>query len=171
MIPKGNYGAGEVIVWDEGTYKLAEGTDPVAEIANGKIKFVMRGKKLHGMFSLVKIKPRAGERGEPWLLIKDRDEYVDPSYDLEEHPESAKTGKTLAQIAGDGKAKTWKSDRLAASAAPKARGAPRKPTRFRATSRRCSRRSVDRTVRRSRLALRSEVGRVPCDRGRRKGRH
>jgi bifunctional non-homologous end joining protein LigD len=121
VIPKGNYGAGEVIVWDEGTYKLAEGTDPVAEIANGKIKFVMNGKKLHGMFSLVKIKPRAGEHGEPWLLIKDRDEYVDPSYDPEEHPESARTGKTLAQIAGDTKAKTWKSDRPAANAAPKQR--------------------------------------------------
>src|SRR6202047_1350555 len=48
IIPKGHYGAGEVIVWDEGTYELAEGTDPAKEIAAGKIKFVLRGKKLHG---------------------------------------------------------------------------------------------------------------------------
>ena len=104
IIPKGNYGAGEVIVWDEGTYKLAEGDDPVAEIAKGKIKFILRGKKLHGMFTLVKIKSPAGESGEPWLLIKDRDEFVDPSYDVNDHPESAKTGKTLDDIAGSAKA-------------------------------------------------------------------
>ena len=59
VIPDGNYGAGEVIVWDEGTYTLAEGTDPVAEIAAGKIKFIMNGKKLRGMFTLVKIKNKA----------------------------------------------------------------------------------------------------------------
>jgi bifunctional non-homologous end joining protein LigD len=58
VIPEGNYGAGEVIVWDQGTYHLAEGTDPVAEIANGKIKFILDGTKLHGMFTLVKIKSR-----------------------------------------------------------------------------------------------------------------
>jgi bifunctional non-homologous end joining protein LigD len=127
VIPKGNYGAGEVIVWDEGTYKLAEGTDPVREIANGKIKFIMRGTKLHGMFSLVKIKPRDGESGEPWLLIKDRDEYVDAKYDPEDHPESARSGRTLKEIAADTKAKTWKSDRPAANAAPKRRSARAEP--------------------------------------------
>ena len=45
IIPAGNYGAGEVIVWDEGTYTLAEGTDPVAEIAKGKIKFILHGQE------------------------------------------------------------------------------------------------------------------------------
>ncbi len=52
-----------MIVWDKGTYALAEGTDPAAEIAKGKIKFVMHGKKLRGLFTLVKIKPRPGESG------------------------------------------------------------------------------------------------------------
>jgi bifunctional non-homologous end joining protein LigD len=116
IIPKGNYGAGEVIVWDEGTYTLAEGDDPVDEIAHGKIKFILRGKKLHGMFTLVKIKSHGGEAGEPWLLIKDKDEFVDPSYDVNDHPESAKTGKTLDDIAGSTTAKKWQSDRPAASA-------------------------------------------------------
>ncbi len=68
-IPKGEYGAGSVIVWDRGTYELAEGTDPVTEIAKGKIKFVLHGEKLRGLFSLVKIKPREDEKGEPWLLF------------------------------------------------------------------------------------------------------
>jgi bifunctional non-homologous end joining protein LigD len=119
VIPDGNYGAGEVIVWDEGTYTLAEGSDPVAEIAAGKIKFILDGTKLHGMFTLVKIKNRGGEHGEPWLLIKDHDAFVDPSYDVDDHPESAVTGKTLADIAGNPKAKTWQSDRPAAPAARK----------------------------------------------------
>jgi bifunctional non-homologous end joining protein LigD len=116
IIPKGNYGAGEVIVWDQGTYTLAEGDDPQAEIAKGKIKFVLRGKKLHGMFTLVRIKSHTTETGEPWLLIKDKDEFVDPKFDAAHHPESAKSGKTLEDIAGSTTAKRWQSDRAAAPA-------------------------------------------------------
>ena len=119
VIPDGNYGAGEVIVWDEGTYALAEGTDPVAEIAKGKIKFIMRGQKLRGMFTLVKIKSKPGESGDPWLLIKDHDEFVDPNYDVNDHPESATTGKTLEDIAGSKTARRWQSNRPAASGAKK----------------------------------------------------
>ncbi|HVR47626.1 MAG TPA: non-homologous end-joining DNA ligase [Candidatus Binatia bacterium] len=108
-IPAGQYGAGSVIVWDRGTYKLAEGDDPAAEIAGGKIKFILNGKKLHGEFTLVKIKAREGESGEPWLLVKDRDQYDDPKYDPAKHPESVKSGKTLADIAADKRAPTWQS--------------------------------------------------------------
>ncbi|MBV8529892.1 MAG: non-homologous end-joining DNA ligase [Candidatus Eremiobacteraeota bacterium] len=108
-IPEGQYGAGNVIVWDRGTYSLAEGDDPADEIANGKIKFILHGKKLHGEFTLVKIKPRESEHGDPWLLIKDRDEHADPRYDPADHPTSVKSGKTLADIAADPRAKTWQS--------------------------------------------------------------
>ncbi|MBV8285052.1 MAG: non-homologous end-joining DNA ligase [Candidatus Eremiobacteraeota bacterium] len=116
-IPAGQYGAGSVIVWDNGTYSLAEGDDPAAEIANGKIKFVMHGKKLRGAFTLVRIKPREGEHGDPWLLFKERDEYADPKYDPADHPESVKTGNTLADVAKDPRAKTWQSKRSARHAA------------------------------------------------------
>ncbi|HEY4441791.1 MAG TPA: DNA polymerase ligase N-terminal domain-containing protein, partial [Candidatus Elarobacter sp.] len=116
VIPEGNYGAGEVIVWDNGTYELAEGTDPIAEIAKGKLKIVLHGKKLKGLFTLVKIKPREGERGEPWLFFKDRDEYADPNWKIEEHPESVKSGKTLAQLQASRKdAPIWKSNRAASA--------------------------------------------------------
>jgi bifunctional non-homologous end joining protein LigD len=119
-IPSGQYGAGSVIVWDEGTYELAEGDDPATEIANGKIKFIMHGHKLNGEFTLVKIKAREGEHGEPWLLLKDRDEHADEKYDPVDHPESVKTGKTLDDVAGDAKAKIWNSKPKAGhSAAPK----------------------------------------------------
>jgi bifunctional non-homologous end joining protein LigD len=116
-IPKDQYGAGSVIVWDRGTYSLAEGDDPGEEIANGKITFVLHGKKLHGEFTLVKIKQREGEHGEPWLLIKDRDEYADPSYDPADHPQSVKSGKTLDQIARDPRARIWQSKPSARHAA------------------------------------------------------
>ena len=108
-IPEKQYGAGSVIVWDRGTYTLAEGDDPADEIAHGKIKFILHGKKLRGEFSLVKIKPREDEHGDPWLLIKDRDEYADPKYDPADHPESVKSGKTLADVAADPRAKKWQS--------------------------------------------------------------
>jgi bifunctional non-homologous end joining protein LigD len=111
IIPKGNYGAGEVIVWDEGTYALAEGDDPAAEIGAGKIKFVLKGKKLHGEFTLVRIKGRGGESGDPWLLIKDHDEYVDPKYDVEKDNTSAKTGRTVESYAKDPKAPHWESSK------------------------------------------------------------
>jgi bifunctional non-homologous end joining protein LigD len=116
VIPAGNYGAGEVIVWDDGTYALAEGTDPAAEIAKGKLKFVLNGKKLKGLFTLVKIKPRAGEHGEPWLLFKDHDQYEDPAWTIEDHAESVKTGKTLAQLQAARKdAPIWQSNRAASA--------------------------------------------------------
>jgi bifunctional non-homologous end joining protein LigD len=127
-IPPGQYGAGSVIVWDRGTYTLAEGSDPAAEIAGGKIKFILHGKKLHGEFTLVKIKQREGEHGEPWLLIKDRDEYADPTYDPVKHPGSVKSGKTLEDVAADPRAKTWQSKAIARHAtAPRRTSAKRDP--------------------------------------------
>jgi bifunctional non-homologous end joining protein LigD len=120
-IPAGQYGAGSVIVWDRGTYSLVEGDDPAAEIAAGKIKFILHGKKLRGEFTLVKIKAREDESGEPWLLIKDRDEYSDAKYDPAKHPESVKSGKTLADIAADKRAPTWQSKPTARHAAARRR--------------------------------------------------
>jgi bifunctional non-homologous end joining protein LigD len=70
IIPEGNYGAGAVIVWDRGEWVPLE--DPVAGLAKGKLLFDLRGYKLRGRWTLVKIKK--GER--EWLLIKERDGHV-----------------------------------------------------------------------------------------------
>jgi len=70
IIPEGNYGAGAVIVWDRGEWVALE--DPVAGLAKGKLLFDLRGYKLRGRWTLVKIKK--GER--EWLLIKERDQHV-----------------------------------------------------------------------------------------------
>ena len=88
-IPEGQYGAGSVIVWDDGTYALAEGSDPRAEIAQGKIVFELFGKKLRGLFTLVKMR---GSRygADSWLLVKDRDEFADARWKLEKHGGSVK---------------------------------------------------------------------------------
>ncbi|HUF13181.1 MAG TPA: DNA ligase D [Longimicrobiales bacterium] len=68
VIPEGNYGAGPVIVWDIGTYSAVE--EMRAGLDKGKLLFDLRGHKLRGRWTLVKIK---GESGKEWLLIKERD--------------------------------------------------------------------------------------------------
>ena len=73
LIPEGNYGAGAVIVWDRGRWLPVE--DPVTGLAKGKLLFELRGHKLHGLWTLVKLKQ--GEK--EWLLIKERDQYASAS--------------------------------------------------------------------------------------------
>ena len=70
LIPKGNYGAGAVIVWDRGEWVPIG--DPLEGLEKGKLLFELRGYKLHGLWTLVKIKK--GEK--EWLLIKERDEWA-----------------------------------------------------------------------------------------------
>ena len=69
-IPSGQYGAGSVIVWDRGEWR-PEG-DPRAGLAAGKLKFELRGAKLRGRWTLVRMRGK-GEKKAPWLLIKERD--------------------------------------------------------------------------------------------------
>jgi bifunctional non-homologous end joining protein LigD len=73
LIPAGNYGAGAVIVWDRGQWIPA--SDPAEGLRKGKLLFELRGIKLHGMWTLVKLKQ--GDRD--WLLIKERDEFASSS--------------------------------------------------------------------------------------------
>ncbi|MDQ2907782.1 MAG: non-homologous end-joining DNA ligase [Candidatus Eremiobacteraeota bacterium] len=125
VIPEGNYGAGEVIVWDRGTYRLLEGTSTSEAIAHGSLKFAMSGEKLRGAFALVHIKGRGGE-DNAWLLIKERDDAVDPAWRIDDHPQSVKSGQTLTDIAHDPGAPHWDSkQKLAVPARVRARGARR----------------------------------------------
>jgi bifunctional non-homologous end joining protein LigD len=70
IIPAGQYGAGAVVVWDQGEYRLLEGDDPLEALQGGKMIIELRGKILKGGFALVKMKGR-GESN--WLLIKKKD--------------------------------------------------------------------------------------------------
>jgi bifunctional non-homologous end joining protein LigD len=67
-IPKGNYGAGDVRIWDRGHFEVLGPPDAMAQIERGDFKFRLEGEKLHGPYVLVKM--RRSERGNEWLLIK-----------------------------------------------------------------------------------------------------
>jgi bifunctional non-homologous end joining protein LigD len=92
-IPKGNYGAGEVIVWDTGTYKTVGSTSSQDQLLRGEWKFELFGKKLRGGFVLVRLK-RSPEKKE-WLLIKHRDEAARPDWDAESESDSVLSSRSL----------------------------------------------------------------------------
>ncbi len=78
-IAEGNYGAGQVRIWDNGTYDLVEPFDPLEQLDSGKLSFVLHGKKLRGEFTLVKL----ANRDKQWLLIKKADADAKPGWKLE----------------------------------------------------------------------------------------
>ncbi|MFL5495939.1 MAG: DNA ligase D [Gemmatimonadales bacterium] len=91
LIPKGNYGAGAVIVWDRGRWTPIG--DPLEGLATGKLLFELNGYKLHGLWTLVKLK----KSEKDWLLIKERDAWA--SADPEELPaESVLSGLTVEEL-------------------------------------------------------------------------
>ncbi|MDQ1409343.1 MAG: bifunctional non-ous end joining protein LigD [Acidobacteriaceae bacterium] len=96
VIPKGQYGGGEVIVWDQGTYELEGHLNAEAQLARGELKFILHGKKIRGSFVLVQLK-NSKEKNE-WLLIKHRDEFADPLWDAEKHAQSIVSGRTLDDV-------------------------------------------------------------------------
>ncbi|KMQ67129.1 3'-phosphoesterase [Chryseobacterium sp. FH2] len=88
-IPEGNYGAGQVEVWDSGTYepldetsKLSDEKELLKELKAGSLKFILHGKKLKGEFALVKMK---NAENNAWLLIKHHDKFAEEHYDAEEN--------------------------------------------------------------------------------------
>ena len=106
-IPAGEYGGGTVMLWDRGTYDPESGDvdDLRRGHERGDIKFVLRGERLQGSFALVRMKGR-GESKPQWLLIKHRDEYADPDWNIDEHDTSITTGRTMDEIASRSR-KTW----------------------------------------------------------------
>ncbi|HYO76014.1 MAG TPA: DNA polymerase ligase N-terminal domain-containing protein, partial [Thermoanaerobaculia bacterium] len=84
VIPDGNYGAGNVIIWDQGQWEFIEpGDDPVAALKSGKLTFRMYGKKMFGEWALVKIRGNAkSDKGNEWLLLKHRDEFANDQIDV-----------------------------------------------------------------------------------------
>lgn len=78
-IPEGEYGAGEHMIWDEGTYKLLDGSDALAQFESGRLNFELRGKKLQGAWNLIRLAGREGQ----WLLMKARDEFAESGWKLE----------------------------------------------------------------------------------------
>ena len=133
-IPKGNYGGGTVMVWDEGTWvplspvpvngEYVPGSDKeaAAMLAKGDLKFRLKGKRLSGDFALVHTKGRAGSKGNEWLLIKKKDDRAVTGFDINQvaYDTSVLSGRTMAQIAGDEGSAEWKSSRPASRGRVKA---------------------------------------------------
>lgn len=113
VLPEGEYGAGPVMIWDEGYYfpeiEVAKGVREVVEdvkegnktmsmgMEKGEIKFKLFGKKLQGSFALVKTTGFGGPKA--WLMIKHKDEFVQVGYDAKTDDISAVSGRTMQEIA------------------------------------------------------------------------
>jgi bifunctional non-homologous end joining protein LigD len=126
VIGGGSYGAGTVMIWDEGTYRpevetgkgirrevntLNEAEATAAQgLEKGNLKFRLYGSKLRGSFALVRTSMIPGR--ETWLLIKHKDEWTEKGYNANDYDFSAVSGLTLAQIAG--KADTVHKDNFSA---------------------------------------------------------
>ena len=116
VIPKGQYGAGTVIVWDRGTWEPVG--DPREGYRKGKLKFEMHGEKIRGRWNLIRVRGREDESRQPWLLIKENDEEARPAakYDVTEAlPDSVIAGKRKSakkRAAPAGKARAGLDSRL-----------------------------------------------------------
>lgn len=108
VIPAGEYGAGDVIVWDWGTFEPdPEMPNPAAGLHRGEIKFVLHGDRLRGRYTIIRT-DRDGDR-ERWLLIKKRDEFAVDGWDAEDHPTSVRSGRTNDEVR-DGVAPRFDAD-------------------------------------------------------------
>ena len=104
-IPAGEYGAGDMIVWDWGTFAPEETDDPAGALRGGELKFRVDGQRLRGRYTIVQTGGRRdafGRKSEPgqWLLIHKRDDAAVPGWDPEDHATSVKTGRTNDEVAG-----------------------------------------------------------------------
>lgn len=113
VIPEGEYGAGTVLVWDEGTYRnlKAEGDDGgeddapdvAAQVRDGHVTVWLEGEKLRGGYALTRTDPGDGDEDERWLLVKMDDEAADARRNpTSTEPRSVRSGRTMDEIRGDG---------------------------------------------------------------------
>jgi bifunctional non-homologous end joining protein LigD len=128
VIPAGEYGGGDVIVWDEGTWEADEAgnpSDPGRAVSDGELHLDVRGHKLTGRFVLVRTRTdRSGK--EQWLLLHKHDQHAVDGWDPEDHPRSVLSGRTNDEVKADPD-RMWRSDLPAHEAsialkAPAARG-------------------------------------------------
>lgn len=119
-IPEKQYGAGKVIIWDKGNWRPLE--DPHKGYKDGNLKFELHGHKMHGTWVLVRMKGR-GEKQEPWLLIKEKDDYARPAEEFSVVDEMPDSVKALAAPKPPKAAKAAKTARPVKAALPEERAA------------------------------------------------
>jgi bifunctional non-homologous end joining protein LigD len=117
VIPSGQYGGGDVIVWDTGTWDLHAADDAAEAVRDGELHADVYGEKLKGRFILIRRDGRgeAGRDGrdgagrEQWLLFHKHDEYAVKGWDPEDHPKSVLSGRTNDEVKADPE-RMWRSD-------------------------------------------------------------
>ena len=111
-IPKGEYGGGTVMLWDRGRWIPEPGKDPRKTIEEGHLHFTLEGERMKGEWVMFRLKPKPGEKAQPWMLKKVTDEYADAQAGdalVDECVTSITTGRTMAEIASG--ADVWRSNR------------------------------------------------------------
>src|SRR5689334_5139075 len=96
VIPRGEYGGGDVIVWDRGTWTPAHTDDAAAAISAGELHFDLTGEKLAGRFALIR---RGRTRKDEWLLVHKNDEHARHGWTADDHPRSVLSGRTNDEVA------------------------------------------------------------------------
>ena len=111
-IPKGEYGGGTVMLWDQGRWIPDPRKDPSKTIEEGHLHFTLEGDRMKGEWVMFRLKPKPGERAEPWMLKKVTDDFADPSDGdalVDNCVTSVTTGRTMAEIAAG--EDEWRSNR------------------------------------------------------------
>ena len=114
VIPGGQYGGGDVIVWDAGTWAPYKEADPGRAVRDGELHAEMHGEKLRGRFVLVRTS-RADSDKDEWLLLHKHDEFAVSGWNAEDHPRSVLSGRTNDEVKADPE-RLWRSDLPAARA-------------------------------------------------------
>lgn len=129
-IPKGEYGGGTVMLWDNGTWEAIPGKDPRETLPQGHLHFILHGRRMQGEWILFRLKPRGKEKGENWILRKVNDAYAGGSDDLiATHLTSIDSGRTMEEIAAGKTPRKRKGSAQAAAARPAGKApAPGKKT-------------------------------------------
>nr|WP_312579231.1 DNA ligase D [Sedimentibacter sp.] len=97
-IPKGEYGGGVVMIWDEGFWEPKVNVEE--GLSKGELKFILKGRRLKGKWALVRWKAKSDEKSSNWLLLKEKDEYVTATDDISGYITSIRTGRTMMEIEG-----------------------------------------------------------------------
>src|ERR1700729_491458 len=109
VIPSGQYGGGDVIVWDTGTWDLHAADDAAEAVRDGELHADIYGEKLKGRFILIRRQGRGEPGKEQWLLVHKHDEYAVKGWDPEDYPKSVLSGRTNDEVKADPD-RMWRSD-------------------------------------------------------------
>ena len=130
-IPRGEYGGGTVMLWDQGRWIPDPRKDPSKTIEEGHLHFTLEGDRMKGEWVMFRLKPKPGEKAEPWMLKKVTDDFADPADGdslVDNCVTSVTTGRTMAEIASG--EDVWRSNRGGQKGGRQKQKASKAPPKF-----------------------------------------